>query len=111
MTCDLLLAVCLTIHGPGVISYTPILERVAERRVLNEWGLSADWREYDILVAPADCGLLGRSGWLITSEGIQSALVVDCAQEKHRQPMIDNGLLVDANMENLTHLKGWLVLK
>lgn len=111
MTCELLLATCLSIHGPGVISYTPILERVAERRVINEWGLTADWRGFEVLVAPADCGLLGRSGWLIVGDRILRALVVDCEQKAHRGQMAARGLLADGSLEGLNHQAGWLVLR
>lgn len=88
-----------------------MLERVAERRVANDWGLTDDWREYEVLAAVPDCELLNRSGWVIAGGEVLTVIIVDCAQEKHRQPMIDNGLLADANMESLGHLKGWLVLR
>ena len=111
MTCDLFLAACVSISGPGAIGYSPILEQVAERRIANEWGLSADWREYEVLVATPNCKQLGKSGWLIAGGRVLSARVVDCAQPKHRRAMEDNGLLVDASRRGLNHKAGWLVLR
>jgi hypothetical protein len=101
------------ILGPGAISYAGpgVLERVAERRVLNDWGLSGDWTGYTVLVAPANCALLGRDGWLITSGSILSALSVDCEQAAHAGQMDERGLLLDTNQKGLTHQEGWLILK
>ena len=84
---------------------------MAERRITNGWGLTGDWHGYDILVAPADCGLLGRSGWLIADGRVMSAKVVDCEADIHAGQMAERGLLADANMKSLGHLKGWLVLR
>ena len=99
-----------TIYGPGAVSYAP-LERVAERRMLNEWGLTHNWREYETLAAVPDCKLLNRSGWLIIDGKILTVKIVDCAQLKHRQLMIDRDLLADVNIKNLEHLRGWIVLR
>lgn len=112
MTCDLFLAACLTIYA-GVISAADpgVLERVAARRIANEWGLSADWRGFDVLVAPADCGLLGRSGWLIANGDVYTAIAVDCEQRAHRGQMAERGLLADANVKGLNHMAAWLVLR
>lgn len=101
----------MTVYGPGAISYTPILERVAERRVLNEWGLTDDWRGFDVLVAPSDCRLLGRSGWLIANGDVHSAIVVDCEQQAHRGQMAERGLLADASRRGLNHQRAWLILR
>lgn len=99
------------IFGPGAISYSAILDDVAERRVLNEWGLSADWRGYDVLVAPADCRLLGRSGWLIANGDVYSAIAVDCENGDHAGQMAERGLLADASRRGLNHQRAWLVLR
>jgi len=101
----------LSIIGPGAVSYTPALEVVAERRVLNDWGLTDDWSTFEVLAAVPDCRLLNRSGWLIAGGKVLTVKIVDCAQEKHRQAMVDNGLLADASMEELNHKAGWLVLR
>lgn len=111
MICDLFLVTCLVIYGPGAISYTPVLENVAQRRVSNGWGgLPDDWYEYDVLVATPGCAQLGRGGWLITKRyGVFSALVVDCTHE--RDNMLHIGLLVDASWAVLHHEPAWLVLQ
>ena len=109
--CDLLLATCLTIYGPGAISYSVVLERVAERRVEAGWSLSAGWQEYEVLVATADCRLLDRSGWLVVGDRILTAKVVDCEQQAHRGQMRQRGLLVDANVKDLNHQRAWLILE
>ena len=102
------------IVGPGAIGctyYPAALERVAERRYTNGWGLDTDWRGYDVLVAPADCSLLGRDGWLITGGEVHTALVVDCSQGKHKEAMMERGLLADVNRPELSRQKAWLVLR
>lgn len=110
MTCDLFLTACLTIHGPGYIAYTPLLERVAEHRLETGWGrLPADWTSFDVLVATPGCAQLGKSGWLITPDGVLSALVVDCSENP--QAMLDRGLLADASRRGLNHQRAWLVLR
>jgi len=97
----------------GVVSPADpgVLEGVAQRRIANEWGLTGDWREYDVLVGATDCELLNRNGWLIAGGRVMTTIIVDCAQKKHRQGMIDNGLLADVNMMELAHKNGWLVLR
>lgn len=113
LTALLAVAEPFVIIGPGAISAADpgVLERVAERRVQANWGLSDDWTAYDVLTATADCRDLGKRGWLIANRNVYKAIVVDCAQEKHRQEMTENGLLLDANMESLNHLEGWLILR
>lgn len=110
MACDLIVSACL-IFGPGAISYSAILDNVAERRVLNEWGLSGDWQGYDVLVAPADCRLLGRSGWLIANGDVYTTIAVDCENGDHRGQMAERGLLADGSLEGLNHKRAWLVLR
>lgn len=109
LICDLYLVACLTILGPGAISYTPLLERVAEHRIETGWGrLPAYWRRYDVLVATPGCEYLGKAGWVITSKyGTLSALVVDCTHDTETMP--GNGLLVDGNCCH--HDIAWLVLE
>lgn len=84
---------------------------MAERRVYAGWGLEADWTQYDVLIAPADCGLLGRSGWLIANGDVHSAIVVDCENGDHAGQMAERGLLADANRVGLAHKRAWLVLR
>jgi hypothetical protein len=101
------------VYGPGYLSATDpgILEAVASRRVSNQWGLTGDYTAYDVLVAPADCGLLGRSGRLITNGNVYSVIAVDCEQKAHRGQMAERGLLADVNRAELVHKTGWLVLR
>jgi hypothetical protein len=100
--------------GPGVLSPADagVLERVAERRSTNGWGLApgTDWRVYDVLVAPADCEHLGRTGWLITRRARYRALVVDCESGEHAGQMRARGLLADVNRAELGHQMAVLVL-
>lgn len=102
-----------TLLGPGVISYAGegTLERVAARRERNGWGLTETWRSHEILIAPADCRLLGKGGWLVTGDEIHRVVVVDCEQKAHRGQMAERGLLADVNEEELVHKRGWLVLR
>jgi len=88
-----------------------VLEAVAQRRIANEWGLTGDWQGYDVLVGVADCRLLNRRGWLIANGNVYSAIAVDCENGDHAGMMAERGLMADANIESLGHLKGWLVLK
>lgn len=111
MPCELLLATCLTIHGPGAIGYSAVLDDVAARRAYAGWGLTADYHGFDVLVAPADCRLLGKSGWLIANGDVYSAIAVDCEQRAHRGQMAERGLLADASVKGLNHQRGWLVLR
>lgn len=101
-----------SVYGPGAISAADpgVLEAVADRRINAGWGLdSIDG--YDLLIAPADCALLGRSGWLITNGNVYSSIVVDCQADVHAGIMESRGLLLDANRRELAHKQGWLVLK
>lgn len=101
-----------SVYGPGTISYADpgVLEAVADRRIQAGWGLT-ELGDYDTLVAPADCALLGRSGWLIADGQVLSVLVVDCENGNHRGQMESRGLLLDVNRLDLAHHKGWLVLR
>lgn len=98
------------IIGSGALAYTPRLEEVAERRIRNDWGLEST-QGYDLLIAPADCKLLGRRGWLFVGDKVYTVVVVDCSQEKHRRAMIDSGILADVNRPELSHRQGWLILR
>lgn len=101
----------VAIVGPGALSYTPVLEAVASRRLANHWGLTGDVADYDALVAPADCGLLDKSGWLITGGEIWTVKAVDCEASSHAGMMNERGLLADTNREELSHRRAWLVLR
>lgn len=100
--------------GPGAVSLADkgVLEKVAERRLKNGWGLADEEpNNYDALIAPSDCSLLGRKGWLLTNKGdFVWALVVDCEDEADKGIMQKHGLLVDTNRADLVHKVGWLVL-
>lgn len=85
-----------------------VLEAVAERRAVYWQQIPANWHEYGVLVAVADCEMLGKSGWLAIGSEIKSALVVDCAQKRHAPLMIEERL-IDANLRERG--EGWLVLR
>lgn len=101
------------IYGPGYLSSADpgVLEQAATRRLRAGWGLDKDWRDYDLLAAPADCRLLGKSGWLITEYGVRTVLIVDCENGQHKGQMAERGLLADVNRRGLAHKEGWLVLR
>ena len=63
------------------------------------------WRDFDTLVAVEDCRLLGRSGWLITSEMTRSAIVVDCKRRGDDM----HGIMADVSLDSVG--SGWLVLR
>lgn len=96
------------VYGPGAFSYTSVLEEVSERRIKYGYGLS-DIEGYDILVAPSDCSLLGKDGWIISAQGIHSMIAVDCESDIHKGTMQTNGILADVNTKELK--KGWLIFK
>jgi len=85
-----------------------VLERVANRRIV--WDSTfEEWRRYEVLVAPADCSLLGKSGWLITPERTYTAISVDCEKDTDKGQMNERGLMADANLDEVG--QGWLVLR
>ena len=108
-----LLSIEVVVLGPGVLAPADpgVLEEVAHRRTTYGWQLSKDYQAYDVLVAPADCRLLDRAGWLWTGDGRYTALVVDCESRHHRGQMDRRGLLADVNCRELGHKRGWLVLR
>jgi len=94
-----------SIYGPGAVSYAP-LETVVENRGWE--GTEA----FDVLVAPPNCNLLAEQGWLIVKGvGIFSVVVVDCAEDEHRELWEERGLLLDANKRELVGKQAWLILK
>lgn len=95
------------IHGPGAFSYTPVLKQVAETRIKYGYGLESI-EGYEILVAPSDCRLLGKSGWLIADK-VYSIIIVDCEQQKHAGQMEARGILADVSKPDLG--RGWLVIR
>lgn len=101
------------VYGPAYLSYANpgVLERVAERRLQAGWNLTGDWTAYDVLLGVERCELLDRAGWLIVDGRVLTVKVVDCEADVHAGQMAARGLLADTNREELTHLKGWLVLK
>lgn len=103
----------MTIIGPGTLSGADpgVLERVAERRLHNGWGLHQQVDGYDVLIAPPDCKLLGRSGYLVAGGRAYSAVAVDCEADVHRGQMVDRGLLADVNERGLWHKEGYLILR
>lgn len=105
----------LTILGPGVLSQADpgVLESVAQRRIHYGYGLEAalDVNDYEVLIAPADCDLLGRDGWLVANGHSYRAIVVDCEARHHRGQMQSRGLLADVNNLELVHKQGWVILR
>ena len=102
-----------TIIGPGSISLASpgVLESVAHRRITYGWGLSSIPVD-TILVAPVDCSLLGRRGWLVAGGEVLDALVVDCQADVHKGQMEGRSLLLDVNRpKKLDHKDGWLILQ
>lgn len=81
-----------------------VLEQVAITRSAY-FGQVQHWRDYEVLTAVEDCRLLGKSGWLITDEGILTAQVVDCSQPEHSM----NGIMADTSLDTVG--RGWLVLR
>jgi len=108
-----LLSVEVVVLGPGVLAPADpgVLEDVAHRRTTYGWRLDKDYRQYEVLVAPANCDLINRSGWLWTGQERYTALVVDCEAGHHRGQMDRRGLLADVNCRELGHKRGWLVLR
>lgn len=98
-------------YGYGPMGYTATLEEVAERRYLNEWGVSVDPRDFDVLLGVQDCAALGQEGWLIAGGNIYSALVVDCEGQNHRGEMDQHGLFADISQSALSHRCGYLILQ
>ena len=98
------------IIGPGALSYAP-LDEIAERRVKNDWGLTDNYKAYDVLVAPSDCRLLNRTGWLIVDGKILTIKVADCEQAEHQGQMKERGLLADTNKKELISKQGWLIIR
>lgn len=92
------------IIGPGAISYAPL-----ERVVQNKGWLGTE--DFDVLSAPANCNLMARQGWLITSRGVFSTVIVDCQADEHKGQMEARGLLVDTNREDLVGTRGWLIIR
>ena len=92
------------IYGPGAVSYAP-LEIVVENR---GW---EGTEEFEVLVAPADCRLLARQGWLVTESGVYSTVVCDCEAPEHKGDLKSRGLLLDANRLDLLSENGWLILR
>ncbi len=81
-----------------------VLEDVANRRAVLFQQVE-NWREYEVLTAVEDCNLLGKTGWLITSEMTYSAIVVDCATPGDSM----NGIMADTTLDSVG--SGWLVLR
>ncbi len=93
------------IYGPGAVSYAPLEMVVANRG----WeGTEA----FEVLVAPPNCQLLAKQGWLVTESGVYSAVVVDCADNPlHIKQFKDRRLLLDCNRKDLVYEWGWLIIR
>ena len=88
----------------GTLAPSNVLDDVARVRAAN-FGQVQRWRDYDTLVAVEDCRLLGRTGWLITSEMTRSAIVVDCKRRGDDM----HGIMADTTLDSVE--SGWLVLR
>jgi hypothetical protein len=92
------------ILGPGVLAPAEAgcLERVAERRTANGWGLEGvSPGDFDVLVALEDCATIGAEGVLIAGGQVYTALVVDCENAEHAGQMAERGLLADVSRGDL----------
>ena len=98
------------IIGPGTLAHSNVLEQVAQTRIRYGFGLDS-LEPGAVLVAPADCKLLNRRGWLIAGGTIYRAQVVDCENGKHRGQMKRTNLLADVSIKELSHKEGWLILE
>ena len=100
-----------TIIGPGALSAADpgVLERVAERRIRNGWGL--DGPLTGLLLATADCADLNKRGWLVAAGEVHRITIVDCEQAAHRGQMASRGLLADVSEPGLAHERGWVILE
>jgi hypothetical protein len=102
----LILAAALVL-GPGVLAAADpgVLERVAERRAANGWGLATgtDWRDYEVLLGVVDCEHVGREATLVTRRARYRGLIVDCESGEHAGQMAARGLLADVNLPELGH--------
>lgn len=92
------------ILGPGALSYADLDSVVARKKWLGT-------QAFDVLVAPPNCNLLARQGWLITESGVYSMVVVDCAPDKYKPLWDKRGLLVDTNRVDLVGEKAWMVIR
>lgn len=92
------------IYGPGAISYAD-LDRVVEVR--NWEGVE----DFDLLIAPSNCNLLGRWVWVISKSGIYSGLIVDCESPKHSGQMAERGLLFDGNDKAIVGEQAYFVVR
>jgi hypothetical protein len=92
------------IYGPGAMSYADLDAVVARKG----W---EGTRDFDVLSAPSNCNLMARQGWLITSKGVFSTVIVDCQADEHKGQMEARGLLVDTNRDDLVGANGWLIVR
>lgn len=92
------------IIGPGALSYAD-LDAVVQNKGWQ--GTEA----FDVLVAPANCNLMARQGYLVTNRGIFDAVVVDCQADEHAGQMEARGLLVDTNRRDLIGARGWFIVR
>ena len=92
------------IYGPGAISYADLDAVVARRH----W---QGTERFDLLLAPADCNLLGRWVWVIVGGKVLDGLVVDCESPEHAGMMKERGLLFDGNDWDLVGEEAYFVVR
>lgn len=90
------------IHS-GYLSYAN-LQAVVERK---GWQNTEDF----VLLAPADCGLMAKQGWLITESGIFLAVICDCEALEDAGQMAERRLLADTNRLDLVHEYAFFVVR
>jgi len=85
-----------------------VLEKVAERRVQNEWGLTEITQ--DTLIAVEDCNLLGYEAIVKVDGKEHKSQIVDC-EASHHNHMKERGLVADINNPDLVHKEAEVIIK
>jgi len=103
-----------TVIGPGALAPAEpgCLSRVEMTRLRHGYHLHELGGPGVVKVAVAECGHLGKRGWLVASGmGVMPAYVVDCEQAQHAGELEGNGLLADVQPGfGLGHRRAVLVL-
>lgn len=64
-------------------------------------------QNFDILLGTPNCNDVSRWAWVITDEGVESGLIVDCSFEWDHSL----GLVADTNRQDLVHRYAWIVMR
>lgn len=84
----------------GYLSYAPLEQVVTSKH----W---AGTDAFGILLATPNCNDVSRWVWVITSDGVEAGLVVDCSFEWDSSL----GLVADTNRADLTHRFAFIVMR